>query len=322
MRAAPALAIALLAAAPAVAADPRFAWPVDCRLGTDCFIQQYVDADPGPGRADFRCGILSYDGHDGTDIRALDLAAMEAGVAVLAAAAGTVKATRDGEPDMIGDERGAAAIGGREAGNGVVIDHGGGWETQYSHLKRGSVAVRPGDPVDAGMPLGEIGLSGNTEFPHVEFSVRHDGQDIDPFTGLPPGSGCEATGSPLWIAVPAYRPTGLLAAGFATEVAEAAIARDGGYADVAPTTDQPLVLWADLFGVAAGDVQTIVIAGPDGGEVYRDSRPLEAAKVLWFAFGGKRPPDGGWKPGDYTATYRLERDGAVVAEATRSIELK
>jgi murein DD-endopeptidase len=32
----------------------------------------------------------------------------------------------------------------------VVIDHGGGWETQYCHLREGSVLVRPDETLDAG----------------------------------------------------------------------------------------------------------------------------------------------------------------------------
>src|SRR5690606_21465600 len=46
-----------------------FAWPVNCDVGRDCFIQQYVDHDAGDGYSDYRCGPLSYDTHKGTDIR-------------------------------------------------------------------------------------------------------------------------------------------------------------------------------------------------------------------------------------------------------------
>ena len=42
--------------------------PVDCEPGVDCWVLNYVDADAGPGRADFACGRMTYDGHKGTDI--------------------------------------------------------------------------------------------------------------------------------------------------------------------------------------------------------------------------------------------------------------
>jgi murein DD-endopeptidase MepM/ murein hydrolase activator NlpD len=54
---------------------------------------------------------------------------MERGTEVLAAADGVVVATRDGEPDLGLRERGVEELRGRDAGNGVRIDHGGGWET-------------------------------------------------------------------------------------------------------------------------------------------------------------------------------------------------
>ena len=160
----------------ALADEPfRIGVPVDCAFGSVCSVQNYVDLDPGPGRLDPGCGRLSYDGHDGTDIRVADLVAMRDGVSVVAAAGGVVKATRDGMPDVSVRDIGPEAVAGREAGNGVVIDHGRGWETQYSHLRSGSVSVKPGDRVEAGTPLGMIGLSGQTEFPHLHFTVRKDG---------------------------------------------------------------------------------------------------------------------------------------------------
>ncbi len=55
----------------------------------------------------------------------------------------------------------------------MLIDHDGGWQTQYCHMKKGSIRVREGDAGAVGTPLGEVGLSGMTEFPHVHFTVRH-----------------------------------------------------------------------------------------------------------------------------------------------------
>ncbi|MEX2648168.1 MAG: M23 family metallopeptidase, partial [Alphaproteobacteria bacterium] len=225
--------LALVAAAlwPVAAAGqaPRFEVPIDCAVGRDCFVQNYVDQDASAGYADFACGSLSYDGHDGTDIRLTNLVAMTRGVAVLAAADGTVLRTRDGMDDVSVAEIGAEAVEGREAGNGVIIDHGDGWETQYGHLRKGSVRVAPGQRVAAGEPIGLVGLSGGTEFPHVEFVVRHGGEEVDPFIGLAPGSGCGVGDAPLWSAAAmsrlAYRAGGLLSAGFATEAPDGDRAR-------------------------------------------------------------------------------------------------
>ena len=73
----------------ATAANPLLLdLPVACSVGETCFIQQYFDHDPGPGASDYTCGTMSYDGHDGVDIRLPTVAAMHKGVDVLAAAAG------------------------------------------------------------------------------------------------------------------------------------------------------------------------------------------------------------------------------------------
>ncbi|MEQ8369516.1 MAG: M23 family metallopeptidase, partial [Alphaproteobacteria bacterium] len=139
-----------------MADEPRFIVPVDCDMGLVCAIQQHVDRDPGQGIADFAGGRLTYDGHDGTDFRVRDRVDMARGVPVVAAAAGTVLRVRDGEADIEGRARDAAIAADRMAGNGVVIDHGDGWETQYSHLRQDSIAVIPGQRVAAGDVLGLV----------------------------------------------------------------------------------------------------------------------------------------------------------------------
>ena len=76
----PLLAISATGAGAQSIPNPRFSLPIDCEIGVSCFIQNYVDRDPTPGRADYRCGHLSYDKHKGTDIRIRDLVAMRGGV--------------------------------------------------------------------------------------------------------------------------------------------------------------------------------------------------------------------------------------------------
>jgi len=318
----------VLLVAPAASAqeqEPRFAWPVACTLGQDCFIQNYVDAVAGPRFGNFRCDRLGYNGDNGTDIRLPDLAAMRKGVDILAAADGTVARVRDGEPDISVNQRGAEAVKDVKAGNAVIIDHGGGWQTRYAHMKQGSIRVKPGDTVKAGQPLGQVGLSGNTEFPHVEFSVfREDAGTatfIDPFTALPIGSGCETAGHPLWAADVPYIPTALLIAGFAAGPADWETARRGDYADIKGGRNAPLVMWAESFGVRGGDTQTFTIGGPDGKPVHRDRTVLAESKNLWSVFSGRRAPPDGWKPGTYTGRYQLERNNILVIDTERKVEI-
>ena len=220
---------------------------------------------------------------------------------------------------------GREALNGRDAGNGVVVDHGDGWVTQYSHLRKGSVAVEPGQEVTAGQKLGLIGLSGNTEFPHVHFTVRLNGETLDPFVGLEEFAGCGGPRQPLWsdeaLSQLSYQATGLLGAGFAEGRPKAEAARDGRAPTMIDPTAPALVMWVDVFGVAAGDRQRFTLLAPDGRVLSERESVLEADKVLWFAYHGLKRKQTRWPSGSYVGRYRLERDGAPVAEAERAITI-
>jgi hypothetical protein len=302
--------------------DPQFDLPVTCTLGQDCFVQQYVDTDITKGAKDFTCGSLSYDGHSGTDIRLRNYVAMDAGVEVNAAAAGVVRKLRDGMPDISVREGGRAAIKGREGGNLVVLDHGGGWLTLYAHMKKGSVAVKLGQQVQAGARLGEVGLSGDTEFPHLHFEIAHDGKLVDPFSGALATAGCGLQDHPLWKQAPPYIPTALLSEGFAVEKPEGEMARHGAYSGTAFTIQSPaLVFWIDVFGLQAGDHLVLSLTGPDGGVMAESDTPIDRPKAQFFAFAGAKHPEGGWKAGAYTGKVQVVRGDQIVAEQTSQIAL-
>jgi murein DD-endopeptidase MepM/ murein hydrolase activator NlpD len=315
------------AAGPTVAAGPpQFTMPLACRYGETCFIQNYVDRDPGPGRIDYACGRLTYDGDGGVDFRLRDFVEMAEGYEVLAAAPGVVQAVRDGMRDVSIRETGPEAVRGREAGNGVVIDHGEGWTTQYSHMRQGSVRVRPGERVAAGQTLGLVGLSGRTEFPHVEFKVRHAGAEVDPFVGEAHSQPCGDPRSPMWTPEVAeslvYIPTGLLVAAFAGGAPDPEPARRGAFR-LGQWADDPeaLVLWADLFGVQAGDLELFRIVGPAGAVLLDTRKPVAESRVSWFTFGGLRRPRAGWIPGRYEGSYELQREGETIARTLVAIEI-
>ncbi|MFJ8823674.1 peptidoglycan DD-metalloendopeptidase family protein [Streptomyces sp. NPDC102467] len=69
-------------------------------------------------------------------------------------------------------------------GNHLVLDLGDGVYALYAHLRRGSLAVRPGDRVRAGQEVARCGNSGNSTEPHVHFQLM-DGPDPDSAVGLP-----------------------------------------------------------------------------------------------------------------------------------------
>ncbi|MEI9963400.1 MAG: M23 family metallopeptidase [Caulobacteraceae bacterium] len=212
-------------------------------MGKTCEIQNYFDRAPAPGVLDYRCGHRTYAGHDGVDIRAPSLAIQRAGVMVLAAADGRVERMRDGVADANVRQTGVAAVKGKECGNGMMISHGGGWETQYCHMEAGRFRVHPGQEVKAGEPLGEMGLSGDTEFPHLHITVRHDGQAVDPFAyGAAPGA-CGG-GRNLWRAdlqpSLAYRRGEVLNVGFAQGAVTSDMVDQNGANQPPPNADTRL----------------------------------------------------------------------------------
>jgi len=303
------------------AQDFSLAFPVDYRLGTDCFIQNHVDRDPTGGHRDFGCGHLSYDGHSGTDIALYSEADLDRDVAVFAVAPGTVRAIRDGMPDVNANDPAAPDLSGRSCGNAVVIRHADSWETRYCHLKQGSVIVRSGDSVDAGTQLGAIGLSGRTEFPHLHLTLVRDGAAVDPFQ--PKGTGtCGAVDLALWQEPLEYVPAGLLTAGAAPAIPQFDAVKAGlaGHRSLARDADA-LVFWVHLFGSRAGDVLRFEVEGPDGA-FLNQTVMLERDQARAFRAVGRRRGASEWALGRYSAAISLIRNGAPIDKIQANVELR
>lgn len=318
-----ALFLALAALAPAAMAQqaPRFALPIDCELGEDCYIQNYPDTLPAEERAaDYACGPLTYDTHKGTDFALPSLKAMRAGVGVRAALGGRVLGTRDEMPDTGLDRSNPAPMEGRECGNGVVIDHGEGWVSQYCHMKLGSISVTRGDEVKTGDLLGEVGLSGKTEFAHLHFAVRHDGEVVDPFDPLDTAR-CEAAESTLWQDAPPYAPGGVLSAGFSTRVpAFDEIKAGESHTETLPGSAPALVVWGYMFGVKTGDTVRLRFTGPGGFE-FDHAVGVERTQALAFRAAGKRSPQAGWRAGVYDGVIELQRGGETLSRASTRVRV-
>lgn len=314
-------------AAAAQAPPPPLVLPLACEINKTCFVQNYVDVDPGPDAKDFTCGTRSYERHSGTDFRVPTMADQKRGVAVLAAAPGTVLRVRDGEPDVSVRERGTENLDGKDCGNGLVVDHGQGWTSQYCHMAKGSLVVKPGDKVTAGQKLGLVGLSGRTEYPHLHLTLRRGNDVVDPFAvDAAPGT-CGTARQSAWAPgvreALAYRPRSLLNAGFSAgpvtmEQIESGEAGRGGLTVQSPA----LVAFVRSIGLKAGDVQRLVITGPDGKEFLRnEAKPLAGPQAQTMVFAGRKRPDTGFPPGEYTVRFEVLSGGAPVLTHTQSVRL-
>jgi murein DD-endopeptidase MepM/ murein hydrolase activator NlpD len=98
--------------------------------------------------------------HNGIDMAA------PSGSPILAAADGTV----------------VAASYSSSMGNYVMIDHGSGLYTIYMHAS--ALYVSAGDSVAAGQQIAAVGSTGNSTGPHLHFSVRLNGQYVNPWQYL------------------------------------------------------------------------------------------------------------------------------------------
>lgn len=317
-----AFVLALPFASPALAEGLLLSPPIDCDLTSDCFIQQYVDTDPSTTASDFTCSTLTYDGHKGTDFALKNRAEIQQNIRVLASAPGRVKGVRDGMEDTVFSADTASSVKGRECGNGVVIDHGNGWETQYCHLKKGSVVVKSGQQVWEGQELGFVGQSGKAAFPHVHLSVRKDGKVVDPFD--PDGKTvCAAPGdSNLWKERPDYRAGGVIKAGFAQNIPEFDDIKAGTAHVETLSPDAPaLVIWGYLFGSQPDDILTLSIYGPDG-LVIENNVKLTKAQAQSFRAIGKKRRGNGWAAGEYTGTVTMIRGVQILNQQSVRVTIE
>jgi murein DD-endopeptidase MepM/ murein hydrolase activator NlpD/beta-lactamase regulating signal transducer with metallopeptidase domain len=145
---------------PAPAATPQ---PVAAPELTHAILSGRVSSRFGPRPAQ-PAGAPAF--HGGVDVAA------PSGTIIVAPGSGTVV-------------QAAMGYDGSDAwGKTVVLDHGNGWQTLYSHLD--AFEVEPGDQVAAGQKIGRVGTTGNSTGPHVHVELHHNGERVDP-AGVIPG---------------------------------------------------------------------------------------------------------------------------------------
>lgn len=65
-----------------------------------------------------------------------------------------------------------------DLGNTVILEHGNGFSTSYSHL--GTVYARKNMYVKKGETIGTVGMSGNTTAPHLHYRIFLNGEPVNP----------------------------------------------------------------------------------------------------------------------------------------------
>lgn len=297
-------------------------FPLQCTLGENCWVVNYVDHDPAEGAvADYTCGPRSYDALQGTEIAVRDRVALERGVDVFAVADGTILRIRDGIEDKqpTDEEMDSLRTAHKGCGNGVVIDHGEGWQSVYCHLRHSSITVVGQQKIKAGDKIAQLGQSGAAEFPQLYYGLFFEGQTADPFSGLQKGeAGCAAPDRPLWREDIAYVPAALYAGGFSDKLPDfEAIKADASAPSQLPPTSDPLVFWAGLFGAVKGDQIHLEVRDPANRLFVQRDLVQDETRARQFYYAGREVSAGALPPGDYTGTLRLTRpqeDGTALRQ--------
>ncbi len=294
-----------------------FGLPIDCELNTTCFIQNYVDMEPGEGYKNYTCDHHSYDNHKGTDFRLLTEASLKDDVDVLAARDGTVANIRDEVPDINRREN-PAYDDTKGCGNVVILRHEQGYTTWYCHMKRGSIRVKKGDSVKAGDVLGTVGLSGNTVFPHLHFAIQKNGEHYDPFTGNRMETSCDQPATRnLWNRdaqkkLEGHRKTAILTVGINGDVPDTDAIKKGTQPPRSLQPDSRALLgWIYIMGPKKDDLIQLTITFPNGNtRVLDHALPKNKAEYVLFS-GIKRKTDR-WEKGTYQFAFELVRGKKVI----------
>lgn len=317
MRFLPFLLLALVPFSALAADRPSFALPLACTYGEDCWVINYPDVGPendGIG-IDTQCLGRTYEGHKGVDFAIPDHASMKRGVEVFAAADGVVLRARGDEEDKLrtNEELEDIKKSQKECGNGVLIDHGDGWQTMYCHMKRGSLTVNAGGKVKKGQKIGLVGLTGLTHLPHLHFGVTHNDVVMDPFTGKAATQSCDAEpAAPLWQnpQILPYDPLRIVGLGFTLRTPELSDLDKNATPRTALRKDAPaLIFHGIILGARKDDRITLAITDPIEDIFAREVITQEKTRARQMYFIGRKVPvEKPLLPGIYTGTVIVERN--------------
>lgn len=129
----------------------QHAWPLPANIRQELTSGYGMRADPFDGHPAF---------HGGIDVAALP------GTPVLATADGVVSRVE--------------TAGG--LGNFVAVQHRDGTESYYGHLRAQSVRI--GQRIMQGQKLGELGSTGRSTGPHLDYRIRRNGEQFNPMLVL------------------------------------------------------------------------------------------------------------------------------------------
>lgn len=288
------------------------AFPLRCTPGISCFIIGYPDLNKAPGKGeDFACGPAD-DGEMFLRIGLPDVSTITRNIPVLAAGDGVVADATDGIPDRVVTSRAELKRGISNCGNGVVIDHGGGTQTAYCHLRKDSLQVKSGDRVTKGQVIGAVGQSGVALWPQLGFSLVKGGYFIDPITSTSDADGCGLRTYPA-LSMPQslipYQPAAIVSLGFSIGTVPAekiALGTATRYAFISKE-EKTINMWGMILGIRKGDRIEVTIFDPRGRAIYDQNIIAESDKLRLPINAARKRGYVGWREGAYAGQVKVTR---------------
>ncbi len=304
-------------------------FPVSCRLEENCRVVNYPDLNPTKDIKDYKNRKITYDGNKGTDIAVQSFMDLKNGVAILAAQDGKVIFVRntieDNYPFGLRDNDKDTPF----CGNFVLIEHNNGWKTAYCHLKKDSITVKPGDFTPQGKQIGEMGLSGQTGFPHLYFAVLHHKSYFDPFSGQElTGKSEKKEYKPFWSVSAAeklkYRDVIITNTGISIEDPTLYSIRQGKYEKIEIMNEEPeIFIWVHGFHFKKNDLIKITLQNPDQKIILDDFTRINSDQMEGLISFKKPKEDKTWLPGVYTGKIKyIKPDLKLLYEYDLSFEIK
>jgi Peptidase family M23/Beta-propeller repeat/PKD domain len=291
-----------------VTLGPELVAPLAGTAYKDFSIVNYNDLDPSGGTLDYTGATgdaaYTYDGHDALDITLANFAAMDKGVPVYAAAAGTVIEAHDGEFD-----RNTSKNVINPPVNYIDIDLGSGWELEYYHLREGSVMVHAGDHVQPGQQIGLVGSSGDSTDAHLHFAVYHEGQNVETYVD-PQDYWLDPTWRNLPYSgdVPGVLDSGITNYDPTPDMKE----RPADMTTFNEAAGQTVYFWAREHGIQPGHNEQVDWTEPDGSELGFEVALTSGDHYGTFVSSQSLPANA--EAGTWTVTMKY--DGTQVAQQT------
>ena len=279
-------------------------FPVSCQINKNCWIVNYPDNDLTEKFKDYKNGEITYDGSLGTNIAVKTILDLKKGIPVLSAQDGKVLFTQNNIEDNW--ESKDKLPNTPPYGNSVIIKHNNGWKTLYCHLKKGSIKVKVGDFTTGGTQIAEMGMSGSSDFPHLNFLVLHDKNFFDPFSGMKlrneeneekeEKKGKIEKYKPFWNPAAkeklTYKNILITNIGVSTESPSIEDIKKGKYENIEILNNVPSIfLWAYGFHFKKNDFLKISLKNPEQEKILDTIVKIKKDRMEHFIFLKKEKPE-------------------------------